>query len=90
MKHWDILLSNQVDKKTFINTLLSGEIQGELSVFNSLNGILYSDISIQKLIEEEYQYDSIEATTESHRNLTHLFIWRAKKGIFKVLPQKKS
>ncbi|WP_264563704.1 ATP-binding cassette domain-containing protein [Flavobacterium sp. N3904] len=69
MKHWDILLSNQVDKKIFINTLLSGEIQGELADFNNLKGILYSDISIQKLIEQEYQYESIEATAESKRNL---------------------
>jgi molybdate transport system ATP-binding protein len=88
MKHWDILLSNQVDKKAFINTLLSGEIQGELSVFNSLNGILYSDISIQKLIEEEYQYDSIEATTESHRNLRTFSSGERKKEFLKYCLKK--
>lgn len=88
MKHWDILLSNQVDKKTFINTLLSGEIQGELSVFNTLNGILYSDISIQKLIEEEYQYDSIEATTESNRNLRTFSSGERKKEFLKYCLKK--
>jgi molybdate transport system ATP-binding protein len=88
MKHWDILLSNQVDKKTFINTILSGEIQGELSVFNSLNGILYSDISIQKLIEEEYQYDSIEATAESHRNLRTFSSGERKKEFLKYCLKK--
>ena len=89
MKHWDILLSNQVDKKTFINTLLAGEIQGELSVLNRLSGILYSDISIQKLIEEEFQYDSIEATKESHRNLRTFSSGERKKEFLKYCLQKK-
>ncbi|HEU4789574.1 MAG TPA: ATP-binding cassette domain-containing protein [Flavobacterium sp.] len=88
MKHWDILLSNQVDKKTFINTLLSGEIQGELSVFNTLKGILYSDISIQKLIEEEYQYESIEATAESNRNLRTFSSGERKKEFLKYCLKK--
>lgn len=88
MKHWDILLSNQVDKKTFINTLLSGEIQGKLSVFNGLKGILYSDISIQKLIAEEYQYESIEATTESHRNLRTFSSGERKKEFLKYCLKK--
>ncbi|MBW4360731.1 ATP-binding cassette domain-containing protein [Flavobacterium taihuense] len=83
MKHWDILLSNQVDKKTFIDTILSGEIQGELSVFNMLSGILYSDISIQKLIEEEYQHDSIKATKEPHRNLRSFSSGERKKEFLK-------
>jgi molybdate transport system ATP-binding protein len=88
MKHWDILLSNQVDKKNFINTILSGEIQGELSDFNTLNGILYSDISIQKLIEEEYQYESIEATAESHRNLRTFSSGERKKEFLKYCLKK--
>src|SRR6478735_6516171 len=89
MKHWDILLSNQVDKKTFINTLLSGEIQGELSVLNTLKGILYSDISIQKLIEEEFIHDSMEATAEFHRNLRTFSSGERKKEFLKYCLKKK-
>jgi len=88
MKHWDILLSNQVDKKTFINTLLSGEIQGDLAVFNTLKGILYSDISIQKLIEEEYIHDSMEATAEFHRNLRTFSSGERKKEFLKYCLKK--
>lgn len=83
MKHWDILLSNQVDKKTFINTLLLGESQGDLAVFNPLKGILYSDISIQKMIQEEYIHDSMEATAESHRNLRTFSSGERKKQFLK-------
>ncbi|HSD07855.1 ATP-binding cassette domain-containing protein [Flavobacterium sp.] len=83
MKHWDILLSNQVDKKKFIDTLLSGKIQGKLSDFNNLKGILFSDISIQKLIEEEFRHDSIEATVEANRNLRTFSSGERKKEFLK-------
>jgi len=83
MKHWDILLTNQVDKKNFIDTLLSGEIQGELSIFNNLKGILFSDMAIQKLIEEEFRHESIEATAEFHRNLRTFSSGERKKEFLK-------
>jgi molybdate transport system ATP-binding protein len=83
MKHWDLLLSNQVDKKNFINTLLSGKIQGKLSDFNNQKGILFSDISIQKLIEEEYIHDSMEVTSDFHRNLRTFSSGERKKEFLK-------
>lgn len=69
IEHWDILLSNTVNKKAFIDTVLDGNAEGELATFNSLNGILFSDIAIDKFIEKEYQYDVIEAAAESKRKL---------------------
>jgi molybdate transport system ATP-binding protein len=83
MKHWDLLLSNQVDKKNFIDTLLSGKIQGKLSDFNNQKGILFSDISIQKLIAEEFRHDSIEATIEANRNLRTFSSGERKKEFLK-------
>jgi molybdate transport system ATP-binding protein len=68
-EHWDILLSNQVDKKTFIETILSGKSIGKLSPFNTKSGILFSDIAIDNFIKKEYQYDSIEASPETTRKL---------------------
>jgi molybdate transport system ATP-binding protein len=67
--HWDILLSNQVNKKDFIQTLISGEAKGELTAFNELKGMLFSDIAIEKFIEKENQYDTVEAAPESNRKL---------------------
>ena len=67
--HWDILLSNQVNKKDFIEILISGEAKGELTAFNDLKGMLFSDIAIEKFIEKEYQYDTVEAAPESNRKL---------------------
>ncbi|MBC5838133.1 ATP-binding cassette domain-containing protein [Flavobacterium muglaense] len=69
-QHWDILLSNQVDKKTFIATILSGNSTGALSSFNSKKGILFSDLAIDNFIKKEYQYDTIEASPETTRKLS--------------------
>ncbi len=89
MKHWDILLSNQVDKKAFITTLLSGEIKGELASFNTLKGVLFSDIAIQNLIKDEYQYGSIEVTVDANRNLRTFSSGERKKEFLKYCLTKK-
>lgn len=83
MQHWDILLSNLVNKKAFIDLLLSGEAKGELAVFNNQKGILFSDIAIEKFIEKEYQYDSVEASPESHRQLRTFSSGERKKEFLK-------
>lgn len=69
MQHWDILLSNQVNKKKLIENILNGEATGDLAVFNNQKGILFSDMAIEKFIEKEFQYDSVEASPDSHRQL---------------------
>lgn len=68
-KHWDILLSNEVNKQIFIDSILSGKMKGELSYLNNLKGILFSDSSIAEYIEREYKYDLTEKITESNRKL---------------------
>ena len=83
MQHWDILLSNLVNKKAFIDLLLFGEAKGELAVFNNQKGILFSDIAIEKFIEKEYQYDSVEASPESHRQLRTFSSGERKKEFLK-------
>ncbi|QOG01604.1 ATP-binding cassette domain-containing protein [Flavobacterium sp. MDT1-60] len=83
MQHWDILLSNLVNKKAFIDLLLSGNAKGELAVFNNQKGILFSDIAIEKFIEKEYQYDSVEASPESHRQLRTFSSGERKKEFLK-------
>ena len=82
-QHWDILLTNQVNKKKFIDTLLSGQAQKELAIFNNQKGILFSDISIEKFIEREYQYQSVEASPESHRQLRTFSSGERKKEFLK-------
>jgi hypothetical protein len=44
--HWNLLLSNQVDKKKFVS-FLSQDAPAELSFLNSLKGVLFSDLAIK-------------------------------------------
>lgn len=83
MKHWDILLSNQVNKKAFIDTLLTSKAKGELAVFNNQKGLLFSDIAIEKFIEKEYQYDIVEASPDSNRQLRTFSSGERKKEFLK-------
>lgn len=62
--HWNILLSDSVNKNQLIKTLLSGSSTGELAVYNDLKGILFSDITIQQFIEKEEQYDTLETVSD--------------------------
>lgn len=56
-EHWSILLSNNVDKRIIIEQLLSKKAPEKLTHYNQLNGVLFSDISIAKFIDQEYKYD---------------------------------
>ncbi len=67
--HWDILLSNEVNKKGFIQMLLSGQAKGKLSFLNSFKGMLFSDIAIANYIEQEYRYETSESIKNTNRKL---------------------
>lgn len=82
--HWNILLSDFVNKNQLIKTLLSGNSTGELVVYNNLKGILFSDITIQQFIEKEEQYDTIEAAPkELNRKLRSFSAGEQKKEFLK-------
>jgi len=82
--HWNLLLSDFVNKNQFIETLLSGNSTDELAVYNSLKGILFSDITIQQFIEKEDQYDICEAASkELNRKLRTFSAGEQKKEFLK-------
>ncbi|WP_366183169.1 ATP-binding cassette domain-containing protein [Flavobacterium ovatum] len=83
LTHWDILLGNQVAKKDFIDKIISGQAEGELEPFNTKKGILFSDLSIEKFIEKEYIYQSVEAAPEMHRQLRTFSSGERKKAFLK-------
>ncbi|TDD95234.1 ATP-binding cassette domain-containing protein [Flavobacterium cellulosilyticum] len=68
--HWNIIISDFVNKNQFIDTVLTGEMTDELSEYNTIKGLLFSDITIQQFIEKEDQYDICEAASpELNRKL---------------------
>lgn len=70
--HFGILLSNIVDKKAFLNAVLSDDNEGKLRVFNGYKGALFSDLTIAQYIESEHRHHTIEITKAQNRFL-HTF-----------------
>jgi len=82
--HWNILLSDFINKNLFIENILSGNCTSELAEFNNLKGILFSDITIQQFIEKEEQYDICEAAPkELNRKLRSFSAGEQKKEFLK-------
>ncbi|KDN53784.1 ATP-binding cassette domain-containing protein [Flavobacterium seoulense] len=77
--HWNILLSNQINKKEFIETILSGRATAELAPFNELKGILFSDLAIDHFIQKEFQYLELTAVDNNRKLSTFSSGQRKKK-----------
>jgi molybdate transport system ATP-binding protein len=60
LEHWGIVLSNQVDKKAFIQTILINNIIPELQNYKGKKGVLFSDIAIDAYIKKEYYEDDLK------------------------------
>ncbi|MFY0714308.1 ATP-binding cassette domain-containing protein [Seonamhaeicola sp. NFXS20] len=66
-KHLAIYISNKDDKRTLIKNILSGSIISELQ---NLKGALFSEITINKFIEEEKRHGHIGVATTNKNGLT--------------------
>ncbi len=86
--HWELLLSNQVDKKSFIDEIVKGESIAELYFLKNLKGLLFSDLAIEKFIKREYQYDSIASTTSARKLRTFSSGERKKEFLKHCIAQK--
>ncbi|WP_026715210.1 ATP-binding cassette domain-containing protein [Flavobacterium daejeonense] len=85
---WNILLSNQINKKEFIENILSGNAKDELTPFNTLKGILFSDIAIDQFIQKEFQYIELTAIDSNRKLSTFSSGQRKKKFLQYCIDQK--
>ena len=69
LNHYAIFLSNQSDKNLLIEQLLSKNLSGVLANFNELEGVLFSKISINDILEEEHRHGFTEVTKTLNRSL---------------------
>jgi len=68
--HFSLILSNRVDKKSFIDQLFANELHDKLVDLDQLKGIFFSDFSINRVIEQEYRYDKAQISTTNNRKLS--------------------
>jgi molybdate transport system ATP-binding protein len=67
--HYAIHLSNQANKTALIQQILSKKSIGTLSVFNDLQGVLYSASAIQAILDDEDRHGFTEVTKHLNRSL---------------------
>jgi molybdate transport system ATP-binding protein len=69
LNHYAIFLSNGSDKNAISEQLLSKNLSGVLANFNELEGVLFSKISINEILEEEDRHGFTEVTKTLNRSL---------------------
>ena len=67
MNHYTILIDNNSSKKEFIQSLLKGNCPEVLENFKDKNGLLFSSLTIDKIIEEEDKRDHTILSTDFQR-----------------------
>ncbi len=67
MNHYTILIDNNSSKKEFIQALLKGNCPEVLENFKDKNGLLFSSLTIDKIIEEEDKRDHTILSTDLQR-----------------------
>jgi len=77
-KHIAIYISNKENKNKFLNRITSGELIKEL--FN-LNGAVFSEIKLNKFIEEEIRYGHFDIQTKTKNSLRNSSEGERKKAL---------
>lgn len=86
--HWAIFLSNKANKQLLVAQLLSNKKPVIFERFNGLNGVLFSAIAINELIEEEERHQRVEVAKERNLHLRFLSGGEQKKAMLTYLLSK--
>ncbi|MFL1011615.1 ATP-binding cassette domain-containing protein [Flavisericum labens] len=82
--HVTYYISNQDNKKQLIEKLISGK---EITELFGLKGALFSEITLNKLIEEEIRHDHFNVLTDSKNSLLHSSQGERKKALLRHIIQ---
>ncbi|MEO7311158.1 MAG: ATP-binding cassette domain-containing protein [Chitinophagaceae bacterium] len=83
--HIAIFTTDKTNKHPFTQQLLDGKAIGDLAVFNPLNGLLFSKVTMDALIDEELRHDHIEVSKGNNRILQSLSDGEQKKALLQYL-----
>ena len=85
LNHYAIFLSNGSDKISLIEQIKSKNLTGVLLSFNKLEGIIFSKISVSKILEEEECHGFTEVTKSLNRSLKSMSSGEQKKVFLQYL-----
>lgn len=86
--HTGIYLNNLADKNRILNQIMQNRFLIDYIDFESLKGELFSTITIDKLIEEEYRHDRIVIKSAENENLSNMSSGQQKKALLGYLISK--
>jgi molybdate transport system ATP-binding protein len=85
MKHIGIYLSNQVDKNAIIDAILANTFLHEYTDLSALHGVLYSTITINRIIDEETRHDYFPIKTAENASLQSMSSGQQRKALLTYL-----
>ena len=80
-----LYLSNKSDKNFILNEILENSFLNAFVDLSVLKGVLYSSITIDKIIEEEIQHDKILIQSEGNKNLRTMSSGQQRKALLEYL-----
>ena len=86
INHFAIYISNTDDKRQLIERLISGDIMHE---FTKLKGSLFSEITVNKFIEEERRHGHFDVKTKTKNSLQQSSEGERKKAVLVHIISKK-
>lgn len=83
--HWAVFLSDKANKQLLAEQLLSNKMPAAFEGFNGLQGVLFSAIAINELIEKEERYQLVEVAKATSQQLRFLSGGEQKKALLNYL-----
>jgi molybdate transport system ATP-binding protein len=87
--HYAIFLYNEVNKQPFIQQILSKKAKGVFEIFNALEGLLFSKITIDEVLDDENRHGFTKVTESLNRSLKSMSSGEQKKALLNYLMTQK-
>lgn len=81
--HWAVFLNNNSNKLSFINTIVQKKAIGKLAFLNDLEGVLFSEITLNEFIENESRFGNSNITKPENRDISTFSGGEQKKALLK-------
>ena len=81
LKHIALLLNNQINKKEIIQSVFGNHFLQDFIDIRTLQGALFSSVTIDKLIEEEFLHDRIIVNSNENTSLSSMSSGQQKKAL---------
>ncbi len=79
--HWAIFTDNNSNKAKLIRQFLKSKMEGKLSIFNDLNGVLFSKYTLKQLMDEEDRHGTKIITKGTPQTLRSMSSGEQKKTL---------